>query len=202
MHRTGSRPKLEGMRKEVPAGVLEMLDFPGLRPDKVLTLYKVLGVTSLAELEQAARDDRIRATKGLGASLQSRILQNIEIAKSGETRLHMHRAAALLDNTSDRLMKAQPELTRFSIAGDLRRGCELVADLALVAEAPELVDGPTILKSGGEVRVHLTDPRHYGATLLHATGSPDHVEGLRALAKDKGFKLDELGLWKGRKLVA
>jgi DNA polymerase (family 10) len=50
--------------------------------------------------------------------------------------------------------------------------------------------------------VHLTDPRHYGATLLHATGSPGHVQGLRALAKDKGFRLEELGLWKGGKLVA
>jgi DNA polymerase (family X) len=202
MHRTGSHPKLEGMRKEVPAGVLEMLDVPGLRPDKVLKLYEVLGIASLAELEQAAREDRIRATKGLGASLQSKILQNIDIAKSGETRLHMHRAAALLENTSDRLMKARPELTRVSIAGDLRRGCELVAVLALVAEAPELVDAPTILNSGGEVRVHLTDPRHYGAALLHATGSPDHVEALRALAGEKGFKLDDLGLRKGRQLVA
>jgi DNA polymerase (family X) len=202
MHRTGSHPKLEDMRKDIPAGVLEMLDVPGLRPDKVLKLYEVLGITSLAELEQAARDDQIRTTKGLGASLQAKILQNIEIAKRGETRLHMHRAAALLENTSGRLRKAQPELTRISIAGDLRRGCELVADLALVAEARELVDGPRLLGSDGELRVHLTDPAHYGATLLHATGSPDHVEGLRALAMDKGFRLDELGLWKGRKLVA
>ena len=202
MHRTGSHPALEVMRKDIPAGVLEMLDVPGLRPDKVLKLYEVLGITSLAELEQAARADRIKNTKGLGASLQTKILQNIGIAKTGEARLHMHRAAALLQNTSDRLRRARPELTRVSIAGELRRGCELVADLALVAEAPELVDGPKILGTAGELRVHLTDPVHYGATLLHATGSPDHVEALRALAKDKGLKLDERGLWKGRKLVA
>jgi DNA polymerase (family 10) len=202
MHRTGSHPNLEAMRKDIPAGVLGMLDVPGLRPDKVLKLYEALGITSLAELEQAARDDRIKATKGLGASLQTKILQNIEIAKSGETRLHMHRAAKLLENAGERLKHAQPDLTRVSIAGDLRRGCELVAVLALVVEARELEDGPTRLTSGGELRVHLTDPRHYGATLLHATGSPEHVKGLRALAKDKGFKLDELGLWKGTKLMA
>src|SRR5207249_3850029 len=59
MHRTGTHPHLESMRKEVPAGVLEMLAIPGLRPDKVLKLYQELGITSLAELEQAARDDRV-----------------------------------------------------------------------------------------------------------------------------------------------
>jgi hypothetical protein len=48
------------MRKEIPAGVLEMLAVPGLRPDKVLKLYKTLGITSLADLEQAAREDRIK----------------------------------------------------------------------------------------------------------------------------------------------
>jgi DNA polymerase (family X) len=53
-------------------------------------------VTSLAELEEAARSDRLAETKGLGPSLQTKILQNIEIAKSGERRLHMHRADAAL----------------------------------------------------------------------------------------------------------
>jgi DNA polymerase (family 10) len=90
IHRTGTHPNLEAMRKEIPAGVLEMLAIPGLRPDKVLKIYKTLGIESLAELEGAARADRIKVTKGLGASLQTKILHNIEIAKSGERKLHMH----------------------------------------------------------------------------------------------------------------
>jgi DNA polymerase (family 10) len=72
LHRTGTHPGLEAMRKEIPAGVLEMLAVPGLRPDKVLKLYKELGITSLAELEQAAREDRIKRAKGLGGALQRR----------------------------------------------------------------------------------------------------------------------------------
>jgi hypothetical protein len=55
LHRTGTHPGLEAMRKEIPASVLEMLAVPGLRPDKVLKLYKELGIISLAGLEQAAR---------------------------------------------------------------------------------------------------------------------------------------------------
>ena len=73
LHRTGTHPGLETMRKQIPAGVLEMLAVPGLRPDKVLKLYKELGIISLAELEQAAREDRVKRVKGLGGVLQAKI---------------------------------------------------------------------------------------------------------------------------------
>lgn len=84
LHQTGTRPSLEKLRKDIPAGVLELLTVPGLRPEKVLRLYKDLGITSLAELEAAAKDDRIRKSKGLGAALQTKILQNLAIAKSAK----------------------------------------------------------------------------------------------------------------------
>jgi DNA polymerase (family 10) len=71
------------MRKEIPARVLEMLSVPGLRPGKVLKLYKELGIMSLAGLEAAARADRLKGVKGLGPALQAKILQNIEIGRVG-----------------------------------------------------------------------------------------------------------------------
>jgi DNA polymerase (family 10) len=43
------------MRAEIPAGVLDILTIPGLRPDKVIKLYREFGITSLAQLEEAAR---------------------------------------------------------------------------------------------------------------------------------------------------
>lgn len=39
------------------------LPSPGLHPEKVLRLYKDLGITSLAELDGAAKDDRIKNPK-------------------------------------------------------------------------------------------------------------------------------------------
>ena len=60
------------MRKEIPTNVLEMLTVPGLRPDKVPELYRELGLSLLAELEEAVRGDRLRKIKSLGAS-QSKI---------------------------------------------------------------------------------------------------------------------------------
>ena len=173
-----------------------------LRPDKVLKIYQTLGITSLVDLEQAAREDRIRETKGLGASLQTKILQSIGIAKAAETRMHMHRAAALLDNAARRLKRGRPSLERVTIAGDLRRGCELVGDFSLVAQAADPVDTPARLEANGELKVNVTDAAHYGATLLGATGSKGHLDALTRYARKKGLKLNARGLWKGRRLMA
>jgi len=71
LYQTGSHPSLEKLRKEVPEGVLELFAIPGIRPDKILKLHRELGITSVAELEAAAKEDRIRKTRSLGASLQT-----------------------------------------------------------------------------------------------------------------------------------
>src|SRR4051794_14132220 len=125
LHQTGSHPSLEKLRKEVPEGVLELFTVPGLRPDKILKLHQELGIASLADLEAAAKEDRIRAVKGLGAALQTKILQNLSIARSGEARLHLHKAAALLEHAITAIKQQHPEYSRIEIAGDFRRGCEL-----------------------------------------------------------------------------
>jgi DNA polymerase (family 10) len=174
---------------------------PGLRPEKVLRLYKDLGITSLTELEQAAKDDRIKKAKGLGAALQTKVLQNLAIAKSGQGRLHLHRAAALLEHAQKSLRESRPGLKRLTIAGDFRRGCELVGDLAIVAEAPGSGSEPESINTAG-LNVHMADRKHFGAVLLHATGSPAHLEQLRSLAEKKGMRLEQDGLHKGRSVVA
>ena len=201
LHKTGTHASLEKLRKEIPEGVLEMLAVPGLRPEKVLRLYKDLGITSLAELEAAAKDDRIKKAKGLGAALQTKILQNLAIAKGGEGRLHLHRAAALLAHAKDSLRKARPELKRVTVAGDFRRGCELVGDLTIVAEAPKIAKTSKASAVDG-LQIRLSDRKHFGATLLFATGSAAHVEQLQTLAAEKGMRLEGDGLHKGRTLIA
>jgi DNA polymerase (family 10) len=201
LHKTGTHPSLEKLRKEIPEGVLEMLAVPGLRPEKVLRLYEDLGIGSLSELEAAAKDDRIKKAKGLGTALQTKILQNLAIAKSGEGRLHLHRAAALLAHAKNSICKSRPELKRVTIAGDFRRGCELVGDLSIVAELPKGGKAAKPSSTDG-LQIHLSDRRHFGAALLFATGSAAHIEQLRTLAAEKGMRLEADGLHKGRTLIA
>jgi DNA polymerase (family X) len=201
LHRTGTHPSLEKLRKEVPDGVLELLSVPGLKPEKALRLHNDLGISSIAELEAAAKDDRIRKAKGLGAALQTKILQNLAIARSGAGRLHIHRAAALLQNGAASLKAAHPKLKRITIAGDFRRGCELVGDMSIVAERSVSEESDEDATTEG-LKLRIVERKRFGAALLFATGSAAHLEGLRAIAAAKGLRLDPEGLHKGLGAVA
>jgi DNA polymerase (family 10) len=120
----------------MPEGVLEMLTIPGLRPEKILKLHETLGLTSLAELEQAAKAGRLRAVKGLGAALETKILQGIDMRRNSEGQRHLHRAEELLRSAERHLRSSLTGITRVTPAGAFRRGCELVGELALVVEMP------------------------------------------------------------------
>jgi DNA polymerase (family 10) len=202
LHKTGDHPSLQAMRKEIPSSALEMLGIPGLRPDKVLKIYEELGISSVDELENAAKADRLKSVKGLGAALQTKILQGIEIRRKGEGSRHIHRAAALLQSAQHQLRKSKLQIKQTLPAGDFRRGCELVADLALVVETSKLEGGPRKLVSNSELSIWLTDRRRLGATLMLATGSQEHIAQLRELAAKKDMTLDETGLHFGRNVVA
>jgi hypothetical protein len=141
-------------------------------------------LSSLAELEEAAQGGRLQKIKGLGASLQTKILRGIEMQRAAQGRRHMHRAAELLKTAEKHLREARPDIIRITAAGDFRRGCELVGDLSLVAEVSKLPSGPSILRAGGQLTAHLSDTAHYGITLLLAPGSDAHLAGLRAIAAD------------------
>ena len=140
--------------------------------------------------------------KGLGAALQTKVLQGLELRRGGEGRRHLHRAASLLETAEAQLRGAHPHIERITPAGDFRRGCELVADLSLVAEAPEVENGVQVLSPGSQLKIYLTDPTHYGAAMLHATGSQAHLDALGVLATKKGMVLDQKGLHRGRRIVA
>src|SRR5438046_5591839 len=79
LHRSGTHPLLEKLRREVPEGVLDMLSIPGLKPDKIKILYQQLGIADLGSLAAAAREDRLKKVKGLGPALQRKILEGLEI---------------------------------------------------------------------------------------------------------------------------
>ncbi len=201
LHRTGTHPTLEQMRADVPEGVVEMLAIPGLRPEKVSKLYKDLGIRSLVELEEAARSGRLAAVKGIGPALERKILEGIGIARRGTGARLMHRAAEVLAIAREQITQDLPQLKRVVAAGDVRRGAELVFDLALVAEA-EHIDGEPQAAQSGDVTVHLTDAKRLGISLLRATGSEAHLDQLQALASEQGMTLTASGLLRNGKVVA
>ena len=94
-----------------------------------------------------------------------------------------------------------PGLIRTVTAGDLRRGGELVSNLAVVAEVERLAAPPKVITSG-EISVYLAGARRFGVSLLFATGSSKHLETLQRRAADRGMALTLEGLRRGRKIIA
>ncbi len=59
---------LERLREEVPPTLLELLAIPGVGPRTVGEVWRTLGIATLAELETAARDGRLRQVRGISAT--------------------------------------------------------------------------------------------------------------------------------------
>ena len=199
LFRAGTDASLERMRGHLPAGLLALLAIPGLRPATILKLHKLLGVHSLADLAAACREGRVAATKGLGAALQRKIEQGSAIASEGAGRLRLNQAQAILEQTIGELQALRPELRNIAIAGDLRRGCELVADLRLVAIDPK-VPGVSEERFGAAALL-VSSPARFGAALLAGTGSASHLAQLAALAREQGLALATDGLRRGKRVI-
>jgi DNA polymerase (family X) len=201
LHETGSHPSLEAKRAEIPQGVLEMLRIPGLRPDRINKLHKELGISSLKELEEAVRSDRLVSIKGFGPAFQAKVLQGIEMSRRPQGR-HLHRAAGAFAYATAELQRTHPDLNTVTPAGEFRRGLELVSTLVLVAVDPHLIGENDKITAGDSLTVHITPKKRYGITLLLATGSVEHLEALRVVAQSKGYTLDEDGLHRKNRMLA
>jgi DNA polymerase (family X) len=200
LHLTGTHPSLEKLRRDLPAGVLEMLAIPGLRPEKILKLYRELGISSLGELETAVKADRLSGAKGFGRGFQRKVLTGLDITRRTTGARHIHRAAELLAAAERDLARSGFGLTSITPAGDFRRGCELITELSLVACTQDEVE-PRKLETG-DLMIHFTDRKRYGITLLLATGSDAHLREFRKLAKSKGMQLTTEGLTHKGKIIA
>jgi DNA polymerase (family 10) len=200
LYRGDADETLDRLRRKLPASLLELLAVPGLKPQTILKLHTLLRVNSLDELAAACSRGDVAATKGLGLALERKIKQGITIAREGEGRLRMNQAQAILDQTIAQLNRLRPELREITIAGDLRRGCELVSDMRLVAVHAK-AEAVTEEEFGG-VTLHTCPAACFGAVLLGATGSERHVAKLAALARKKALRLSSDSLLKGGKPIA
>ncbi len=220
--RTGHLALLDRLRGQIPAGVAEMLQLPGLGPKRVRALYEELHVTSLPALARAARDGRIQMLPGFGVRTEAHIMEAVEAHSHKAQRLKLVSAAQYAAALINWLRKG-PGVSEVTAAGSLRRSRETVGDLDLLACAadgaavcrhfvayPEVAEvrgsGETratvVLQSGLQVDLRVVPKASFGAALLYFTGSKAHNIRLRTLAIERGLKLNEYGLFDGRKPVA
>src|SRR5437868_10596331 len=182
LYHTGSAPTLDMLRKEIPDGVIQMLSIPGIRTDQIRKLYETTGISNVAALQKAIENKELEGKRGFSPVFQQKVLQGLKLQREVGHKQHIHRATALLEAAKHNLGTTHPELRDITIAGDLRRQCELIEDLCLVAIGDKRRAVKPIL---GDIKLHLCPEEHFGSTLLLATGSTAHIQLLAALASKK-----------------
>jgi DNA polymerase (family 10) len=200
---------------QFPASLAELLNVPEVGPRTVKTLHDQLGITSVDELAQAARDRRLRDLKGFGERTEANILRGIERLRVHQARLPLAQAHPLAMEVIEHLRLAAP-VERIEPAGSLRRMCDTVGDIDLLATStdPEavmsafaslpavqrvLARGPTktsvVGDRGAQMDLRVVEPESFGAALQYFTGSKEHNLRLRELAARRGLRISEYGVF-------
>lgn len=220
--KTGRLKYLEELKKGFPPHLLDLMKIPGVGPKKVKTLYDKLGISSVGELEYACKENRLLDLAGFGAKTQENILKGIEYLRKNQGAYLYDVARKTADALLAEVLK-MPGILRAAVGGSVRRCKEVIHDIDLVAAAksgadmimkkftrlPEveeiLGEGETKasirLKSGIQVDLRVVSEKEYPYALVYFTGSKEHNTILRGIAKDKGLKLNEYGLFRGEKLI-
>ena len=213
--KTGSLPQLEKLRLEVPPTLRDIMQVPGVGAKKAMRLFQELQVFDLASLRAACEAGLVASLKGFGDKTQQAILQNMQIAEKAAQRLMIDQADYLVERLRSH-MSLCPAVKRLDFAGSYRRGKETIGDLDLlvISQTPDAVMDhfakysaiqEIIARGETKMSVRVTDSfqvdlrvvaeKSWGAALQYFTGSKEHNVHIRGLAKSKGMKINEYGVF-------
>jgi len=212
---TGKLDYLEGLRREIPTGVIELMGIHGIGPKTAKLLYEQAGVDSVEKLEEQARAGKLAHLPGVRAKSVENILKGIAVWRSGRERTPLGTALLLAEAILHRL-RALQEVEQIEPAGSLRRMKETVKDIDILVTsttpsrvmdvfvglpnvAEVLAHGETKssvrLKENIQVDLRVVEPDCFGAALQYFTGSKQHNIRVRELAQRKGLKVSEYGVF-------
>jgi DNA polymerase (family X) len=212
---TGSSPTRSHLLESLDPQILELFSVQGLGPKRIKLLYDELGVTNLSSLEHAAREGHIASIKGLGPKSQKKILAELERLAHTAGKTPLPQAMAWAEEIG-RFMESTGLITRWEIAGSIRRRKELVGDIDILVTTSEsaaifdcvsaltrvrevIAKGPTKmsvrLSHGIQVDIRAVEEAVFGSALYYFTGSKEHHIEVRKQAKRAGLRVNEYGVF-------
>lgn len=219
---TGKVKHYEELKKDIPVGILELLDIPSLGPKTVKLFYKEFNIKDIATLEKYAKEGRLLGLEGIKEKTVENILKGIALIKKGKERINIATAWEIANRFVGEL-KVLKEIKQIAVAGSLRRMKETVKDidiLVISVKAKKVMDAfcscrdvgeviakgitksSVLSKDGIQVDMRVVEPVSFGAALMYFTGSKNHNIRLRTLAVKRNLKINEYGVFRGKKCLA
>lgn len=215
---------LEKLRREIPKAVRDMLQIPHLGPNRVRDLYLNLGIKSKADLKKKAKDGSIAELPGFGDKLVKQIMEALETGQEKKKR-HERKEVQPIAIKLTKMLEAIKGVRQVEIAGSFRRGAPTIGDLDILVsgkpvadiaekKAKEMFDQLTMLASGDtkisfvifpenlQVDIRFVPQESYGSALLYFTGSKNFNVMMRKVAIEKGYLLNEYGLFSKGEYIA
>lgn len=219
---TGKLRYYDDLKEDFPIDLEALLAVEGLGPKKIKLFYKRLGVKNLKQLERAAKQHKLRKLPGMGEKSEKQILESIEFVKSRGKRTLLGYVLPVAAEIEEK-MGSFEAVERAELAGSIRRMKETIGDvdvLVVTKHPKKVVDyftglknvskvvakGParsTVrLREGIECDLRVVKQESFGSALMYFTGSKEHNIALRRIAMAKRWKLNEYGLFDGKKQIA
>jgi len=221
--KTGKVSKFEEVRKEVPDELIAMMDIPGMGAKTLALLHKERRIESLSQLEKTVEDGSLVGLPGMGEKKVENIRRGIQLLKQSKGRMNLGIAFPV----AKRIVETLREKTgskKIEWAGSLRRMKENIGDIDILATGKDLnlkkivhafthlpeikevlASGETkasvIVEGGLQIDLRVVEEGSYGAALQYFTGSKGHNIHLRGIARARGIKINEYGVFKGEKKI-
>ena len=215
---TGKLPYYVDLKASIPAGLMEMIQIPGVGPKKAKALYEKLGLKTVAELESACLAGKVASLEGFGEKTQAKILEGIKFRQTYASRHLLVEALSVAEPVLEHL-RLHPDVVRCSTAGSLRRSKEIIGDIDLLVSSrkpAQVIEAFTscpgilsvsakgdtkatvILQGGIQSDLRVVSDAEFPFALLYFTGNKEHNIILRQRAIQRGLRLNEYGLFKSK----
>ncbi len=213
----GLIPRAEKLKTKAPYELLELMDIRGVGPKSLKKIYEELHLETKHEVINALQDGTVKKIKGFGDKKVEGMLRSLKLHKEMENRMLLSEALASGEEIMT-LLKELPQVKKIELAGSLRRRKETIGDIDILIGANKihwkkiityftsakiarksLASGDRrasiIAKSGKQVDLRIVEEDEWGSALQYFTGSKEHNIHLRTIARSKGFKINEYGIF-------